>query len=51
MADELLEIAFKSFNSNSTNYFDFVIGPENFVHREPRLIDLDRKQFSDFKWH
>ena len=49
MADELLKIAFKSFNSNSTNYFDFVIGPENFVHREPRLIDLDRKQFSDFK--
>lgn len=49
MADELLKIAFKPFNSNSTNYFDFVIGPENFVHREPRLIDLDRKQFSDFK--
>lgn len=48
MADKLLEIAFKSFNSNSTNYFDLVIGPEDFVHREPRLIDLDRKQFSDF---
>ena len=49
MADELLKIAFKHFNSNSTNYFDLVIGPENFVHREPRLIDLDRTQFSDFK--
>ena len=49
MADELLKIAFKHFNSNCTNYFDFVIGPEDFVHREPRLIDLDRKQFSDFK--
>lgn len=49
MADELLKIAFKPFNSNSTNYFDLVIGPDNFVYRELRLIDLDRTQFSDFK--
>ena len=25
MADELLKIAFKSFNSNSTNYFDLYL--------------------------
>lgn len=45
MSTELLKIAFKPFNYNSTFFFDMAIHPENFLYREPKLIDLDVNLF------
>ena len=45
MSTELLKIAFKPFNYNSTFFFDMALHPENFLYREPKLIDLDVNQF------